>query len=280
MKSIIFILIVTIIANCQSFVELKVDKLERGKVAVSANLNSLANIDSCYVYRSYHNLNILGEINLNEYPICKNVFKVKDKKLKFIDSLVADNCMYYYYLKIKTKSGEFVPSTIDSISISNITLPQRDDESVDIFIDKKNYLLEVRYNKIPVKKFPINLGLKPWNRKLHFDKLSTPEGKYKISHFNYKSSFHKSIGVSYPNNTDRKRYNEAKKNGKLPLINNKIPDIGGSITIHGGGVGNNWTWGCVAMRNKDVDEILAIEGLKPGTPIYISGNEIKRKDLY
>lgn len=280
MKSLLFTLLIAIIANCQNFVELNVSKFKRDKVLISANIDNITNADSCYIYRSYYNLNILGEIDLNEYPICKRVFKISNKKVEFIDSLIADNCKYFYYLKVKTKNGKVVPSTIDSVTISDIILPQRKGEKVDIFIDKKNYVLEIRYNKIAVKKFPINLGLKPWNRKLHFDKLSTPEGRYKITHFNYQSSFHKSIGVSYPNNIDRKRYSDAKKMGKLPLVNNNYPDIGGSITIHGGGVGNNWTWGCIAMRNSDVDEILAIKGLKAGTPIYITGNEIRRKDLY
>lgn len=88
------------------------------------------------------------------------------------------------------------------------------------------------------------------------------------------------MGVSYPNNIDRCRYNEAMKKKLIPKINNKYAEIGGSITIHGGGIGNNWTWGCIAMRNRDVDEILSLRNLKVGTPILIVGNEVTRKDLY
>lgn len=64
--------------------------------------------------------------------------------------------------------------------------------------------------------------------------------------------------------------------GILPIQENKLVDIGGDITIHGGGIGLNWTWGCIAMRNEDVDEILESKAVKAGTPVLITGSEIKR----
>jgi hypothetical protein len=63
------------------------------------------------------------------------------------------------------------------------------------------------------------------------------------------------------------------------MIDGKEPLIGGSIQIHGGGIGNNWTFGCIAMRNADIDELFEISGMKVGSPISIIGSEFTRDSL-
>ncbi len=279
MRSFIILMHLMIVSNCQSFINLNLE-YKQNSINIHADLKGVKDPDSCVIYRSYENLNNLGEINLNEYPISKNIVKVEESKFVFKDTLFAYNCKYFYYLKIKTKDGKVIPSLIDSITIENRELIDYSNKKLIIFIDKKNYFLEIQADGIGIKRYPVNFGIKPWNRKLHFDKMSTPEGRYHLTHFNYKSSFHKSLGVSYPNSVDRKRYNEALRKRLIPKINSKYAQIGGSITIHGGGIGNNWTWGCIAMRNIDVDEILSLSNLKVGTPILIVGNEVQRKDLY
>lgn len=280
MRCFIVLLSIVFSTSCQNYVNLKAEYRDDGKAFVSVRLNNVKDPDTCFIYRSYENLNKLGEINLSEYPISKFYFKINDSVASFTDSLLADNCTYFYYMKIKTKKGKFIPSTVDSIQTINKEVVNYNNKSATIFIDKKNYFLEIQVDGIGIKRYPINLGIKPWNRKLHFDKMSTPEGKYHLTHFNYKSSFHKSMGVSYPNSEDRERYAMALKNKKIPKVKGKYAHIGGSITIHGGGVGNNWTWGCIAMRNRDIDEILKTKCIKVNTPIYIVGNEVTKKDLY
>ena len=46
-----------------------------------------------------------------------------------------------------------------------------------------------------------------------------------------------------------------------------------------GGSGNNWTWGCMAMRNGDIDELFAQKGLQAGTAVYIAGSEVDAGSL-
>ena len=81
--------------------------------------------------------------------------------------------------------------------------------------------------------------------------------------------------MSYPNKTDYRRYNLAKKKHG----SGTFPSIGGSIQIHGGGVLGNWTWGCIAMRDIDIDELFSLSSLKVGSQIYIVGKEVTRENL-
>lgn len=78
----------------------------------------------------------------------------------------------------------------------------------------------------------------------------TPEGVYKLDYKNYNSKFHKSIHVSYPSAYDRKFASDL---GVSP---------GGDIMIHGTtwifGTGSNWTAGCIAMKNDDIDKLINV----------------------
>ena len=78
---------------------------------------------------------------------------------------------------------------------------------------------------------------------------------------NPNSRYHLSIGINYPSKRD---VAEAKKLGKEP---------GGDIFIHGQGrkfsfLIPDWTWGCIAVTNDEIEEIYAM--VKNGTPITIN----------
>ena len=90
----------------------------------------------------------------------------------------------------------------------------------------------------------------------------TPEGNYWITHKNPNSSFHKSLGISYPNKQDEKY---AKQNGFSP---------GKDIFIHGGPKNFlkhfffDWTEGCIAVTDSEIDEIYNL--VQEKTPIFIT----------
>jgi murein L,D-transpeptidase YafK len=81
----------------------------------------------------------------------------------------------------------------------------------------------------------------------------TPEGTYKIIAKNPKSSYHLALKISYPT---AEEVNEARKLSINP---------GGDIMIHGirngfGFIGKyhsliDWTKGCIALTNKEIEEI-------------------------
>jgi len=93
----------------------------------------------------------------------------------------------------------------------------------------------------------------------------TPEGLYTVDWKNAQSKFHLALHVSYPNAADRQR---AKKLGVNP---------GGEIEIHGLGKGfgwlgslhtqTDWTAGCIAVTNEEIDEIWKLVAV--GTPVEI-----------
>lgn len=139
-------------------------------------------------------------------------------------------------------------------------LPAYHGESVTLIevhkADRKMFL--IHDGKI-LKSYDIQLGGVPVGKK-HFEgDKKTPEGAYMISHRNPRSTYHLSLGISYPNKEDRAF---AKLAGKEP---------GGDIFIHGQPgwvkVNGDWTVGCIAVTDKEMDEIYRM--VNPGTQINI-----------
>lgn len=112
-----------------------------------------------------------------------------------------------------------------------------------------------------LKSYDVGLGFAPEGHKKVEGDGRTPEGTYIIDRRNPNSEFYLSIGVSYPNMTDRE---EAKKLGKSP---------GGDIFIHGRPWkyrkgGQDWTAGCIAVTNREIREVYSM--VRNGTPITIT----------
>lgn len=105
-----------------------------------------------------------------------------------------------------------------------------------------------------IKIYPISLGKNPIGHKAFEGDMKTPEGIYTINDRNPNSSYHKNLGISYPNDAD---IAHAKAHGK---------SAGGAIKIHGikNGLGDviganhllkDWTHGCIAVTNHEIDEL-------------------------
>ena len=106
----------------------------------------------------------------------------------------------------------------------------------------------------------IDLGFAPNGDKNFEGDGRTPEGRYFIDRRNPNSSFHLSLGISYPNAHD---IEVARAAGKSP---------GGDIFIHGaanafGARGTDWTAGCISVSNKEIEKIYAM--VRDGTVIDI-----------
>ena len=132
-------------------------------------------------------------------------------------------------------------------------------------IHKEDRLLFAFCHGQLLKMYRIHLGLQPVGAKQSYGDYKTPEGRYYINARNTMSSYHKSLGISCPNENDLL---EAKKQGKPP---------GGDIVLHGLPNGaeelgknhyrNDWTWGCIALTNSEIDELFQHVNL--GTPILV-----------
>jgi murein L,D-transpeptidase YafK len=115
----------------------------------------------------------------------------------------------------------------------------------------------------------------PGNKMQQGDK-ATPEGHYKT--LNKKSGgetrYYKALLLNYPNESDRKRFNFNKKNGNI----DNSADIGGMIEIHGGGgKGFDWTEGCIALKDSDMD--ILFNEVSVEMPVLIVGSLNSLEDI-
>ena len=195
------------------------------------------------------------------------VVKIPLNTLEVTDNQVAHNATYYY-LQVE---GDRVLNR-QTITTPNPPLPVLQNPS--ILIDKIHYYLEVREGERAVKRYPVVLGGKPKNRKLHSDNASTPEGFYRIYNLQPNATYHKAFDIDYPTAIDRFRYDFARAH-----MNIGSPDIGGEIQIHGYGIPYNWTWGCIGLRNEDMDEMFSHPEIRAGTKVEIVGPTLTREDL-
>jgi murein L,D-transpeptidase YafK len=117
--------------------------------------------------------------------------------------------------------------------------------------------------------FEAELGANGLRQKEHAGDRATPEGLYRVVRMKEgkATKYYKALLVDYPNDSDRARFAAMKRQGRIP----RRAGIGGMIEIHGeGGQGNDWTDGCVALTNKNMDTLFARVTL--GTPVAIVGN--------
>ena len=113
--------------------------------------------------------------------------------------------------------------------------------------------------------YACELGRNPAYQKRYAGDGATPEGKYTVVDVKAQGSkYYKALVLDYPNGRDRERYAENKATGTIPPGTGP----GGHIEIHGmGGRGLDWTDGCVALTDRDMDDIMKLAGV--GTPVTI-----------
>jgi len=133
-----------------------------------------------------------------------------------------------------------------------------------IIVDKLEKKLVVYSQGEKIETYDVGLGRFGLADKLHAGDEATPEGKYKVVKKNPNSRYYKALLLDYPNEDDRRRFQEMKKRGLIPP---RI-GIGGLIEIHGGGQ-DGLTYGCVAMEDEAIDELY--EMAEVGTPVTIVG---------
>lgn len=132
-----------------------------------------------------------------------------------------------------------------------------------VIVSKSERRLHLLQGQKTLKTYRVNLGFTPAGNKNNEGDGRTPEGAYFIDRKNPRSDFHLSLGINYPNANDVAR---AEAQGVDP---------GGNIFIHGGPrpridrTGADWTAGCIAVRNREIEEIYAM--VRMGTPIMILG---------
>ena len=134
-----------------------------------------------------------------------------------------------------------------------------------VVVIKKARTLTLMNQGNVLKTYSVALGGEPVGPKTQQGDHKTPEGKYMLDRRNIHSQFYRSIHISYPNTHDLA---QAKKIGVA---------AGGDVFVHGlpngyGWVGKghrlkDWTDGCIAVTDEEMDEIW--KAVPDGTPIVI-----------
>lgn len=137
-------------------------------------------------------------------------------------------------------------------------------EAIDrILVEKAARRLTVFRRGKVVRTYAMALGSQPISAKRIQGDGRTPEGIYRIDRRNPSSSYHLSLGVSYPHDEDRRR---AAALGQSP---------GGDIFLHGQPnllpsgfmLEGDWTAGCIALSDAEIEELWRITPI--GTEIEI-----------
>jgi murein L,D-transpeptidase YafK len=134
-----------------------------------------------------------------------------------------------------------------------------------VLVLKKDRTLQLFSSGKVIKTYRVSLGGDPIGPKSRQGDHKTPEGHYVLDFRNAHSHFYKAIHISYPSARDRAA---ARASGVSP---------GGDVFLHGlpngfGYIGSahrlkDWTDGCIAVTNDEIDEIWKI--VPDGTPIEI-----------
>lgn len=132
-------------------------------------------------------------------------------------------------------------------------------EVTRVVVMKSQRRLYLMHHDKVVQTYDVGLGFTPEGHKMAEGDGRTPEGRYRVDRRNPKSRYHLSLGIDYPRPRDVAK---ARAAGVEP---------GGDIFIHGTPVnfqdGRDWTAGCVAVTNREMERIYAM--VTEGTPVDI-----------
>jgi len=141
----------------------------------------------------------------------------------------------------------------------------------EIRIDKGDHSLELVARDKVVRHYKVAIGPGGSGPKLYEGDKRTPVGTYRVSS-RIKGLFHRFLTVSYPNDDDRARFAALQREGRVPAGRG----IGHSIGIHGVGSASlsgvhketDWTLGCIALDDAEIDEVARL--VPDGTKIVIT----------
>lgn len=162
----------------------------------------------------------------------------------------------------------------DAAKQAGVAWPLRD---VWVHIDKSDHQLTLHSGETVVKRYRAGFG-DPAGDKTQQGDRKTPEGTFRVVTRNPKSRFHLFLGLSYPMAEDAERgldaglisahqarlIKEAEAAGRQPPWNTPL---GGAIGIHGEGGDSDWTLGCIAVDNDEIEELWGV--VKMGTKVVV-----------
>lgn len=159
----------------------------------------------------------------------------------------------------------------DSTGLISLSSPR-------VVVLKSRRVLHLLDGERLVRSYPVDLGTAPRGQKLLAGDDRTPEGRFRVVSKNAASSYHRFLGIDYPDREAVARGVAAGlisrgEAGRLQaaLAAKRCPAwdtrLGGGIGIHGCRRGEDWTGGCIALANEHVEELFGV--LRIGDPVLI-----------
>lgn len=194
--------------------------------------------------------------------------------MKFLKNRLA----LVFLLALLVSAGVVLLAIAQSNIMSETTIDLSQLKDPRIVIRKTKRMLEVFDGNKLIKMYTVVLGFTPTGDKEIEGDGKTPEGEFYVFTKNTESRFHLSLGISYPARDDAERGLKANliTREEHDSIANSIADkgmplqktkLGGEIYIHGGGIAEDWTDGCVALKNEEIEELFA--AIPIGTQVTI-----------
>ena len=152
----------------------------------------------------------------------------------------------------------------------------RQNSSHAIIVDKFARKCIVYSSGLKKYEFIVELGRNWVGHKRERGDDATPEGLYRIIKKidGGRTKYYKALLINYPNESDLEEFRRSKEKGLLP----SSARIGNLIEIHGGGGrGADWTEGCVALTDTDMDVLYRL--VQVGTPVTIVGSLLSLEEV-
>jgi tetratricopeptide (TPR) repeat protein len=210
---------------------------------------------------------IIGEVPESEYRHDSQMMMLQIQNVIIKDNLIAaqQKQIDAYRRGISAREKEIIVLQKKIATLEQKVFDLRTEPADRVLIEKKARRLTLFSKGEAIKTYRIALGGNPVGPKERQGDNKTPEGTYTIESRNRNSDYHLSLRLSYPDEKDKRH---AKALGVSP---------GGDIMIHGiknglswvGGfhTGIDWTQGCIAVTNKEMEEIARLT--PNGTPVEI-----------
>lgn len=139
---------------------------------------------------------------------------------------------------------------------------------IDLVVVKKSERkLELHSRGRPVREYRVALGGSPVGHKYREGDERTPVGEYVLNWRKPNSNFYKAIHISYPNEQDRLNSRRLGYNPGGNILLHGLPNYIQSDSMRRQYANRDWTKGCIAVQNHEMDEIWEL--VPEGTPIRI-----------
>ena len=270
------------------FAELSAKKSSQ---AADNSVNNSANLKSTITLTIDTLDNVIADLTrfFNNYPLSSETrTRISRGKMLLEEARIAYNKGEYLQSNVKLTDSEYLITSCYENATANLknyfndyplwkkwvnaTIKESEKNGdYSIIIDKFSRKCFLYLNGNKKYEFEAELGANWVGDKRVKGDMATPEGMYKVTKKfeGSKTKYFKALLLDYPNDEDKKRFKSEIENGYLP----PSAKIGGLIEIHGnGGKGIDWTEGCIALTDREIE--LVYRNVKVGTPVTIVGSVV------